>query len=85
MVPAPAGGDGASCEGLWFSIALVSTKMTDVAFDSAELVVRRALRSFDQKKSAGLCHIEQVEAVFDRGEETLRHWNRVARLSPGRQ
>jgi hypothetical protein len=56
LVPAPAGGDdvvgiGASCEGLWFSIALVSTKMTDVAFDSAELVARRALRSFDQKKS----------------------------------
>jgi hypothetical protein len=25
--------------------------MKDVAFDSAELVVRRALRSFDQKKS----------------------------------
>jgi hypothetical protein len=31
------------------------------------------------------CHIEQVEAVFDRGEAKLRHWNRVAGLSPGRQ
>jgi hypothetical protein len=31
------------------------------------------------------CHIEQVEAVFDRGEARLRHWNRVAGLSPGRQ
>ena len=56
MVPPPAGGDdfvgiGASCEGLCFSIALVSIKMKDVTFDSAELVVRRALRSFDQKKS----------------------------------
>jgi hypothetical protein len=56
LVHPPAGGDdfvgiGASCEGLWFGIALVSTKMKDVAFDSAELVVRRALRSFDQKKS----------------------------------
>ena len=29
----------------------VSTKMKDGAFDSAELVVRRTLRSFDQKKS----------------------------------
>jgi len=29
----------------------VSTKMKDDAFDSAELVVRRTLRSFDQKKS----------------------------------
>jgi hypothetical protein len=28
---------------------LVSTKMKDGAFDSAELVFRRALRSFDQK------------------------------------
>jgi hypothetical protein len=51
LVPAPYGGDdfvgiGASCEGLWFSIVLVSTKMV---FDSAELVVRRALRLFDQK------------------------------------
>jgi hypothetical protein len=56
LVPPTAGGDdfvgiSASCEGLCFSIALVSTKMKDVAFDSAELVVRRALRSFDQKKS----------------------------------
>ena len=24
-------------------------------------------------------------AVFDRGEARLRHWNRVAGLSPGRQ
>jgi hypothetical protein len=31
----------------------VSTKMNDGAFDSAELVVRRTLRSFDQKKSVG--------------------------------
>jgi len=31
------------------------------------------------------CHIEQVEAVIDRGEARLRHWNRVAGLSPGRQ
>ena len=31
------------------------------------------------------CHIEQVGAVFDRGEARLRHWNRVAGLSPGRQ
>jgi short-subunit dehydrogenase len=29
----------------------VSTKMKDGAFDSAELVVRRTLRSFEQKKS----------------------------------
>jgi hypothetical protein len=29
------------------------------------------------------CHIGQVEAVFDRGEVRLRHWNRVAELSPG--
>jgi predicted restriction endonuclease len=29
------------------------------------------------------CHIEQVESVFDRGEARLRHWNRVAELSPG--
>jgi short-subunit dehydrogenase len=29
----------------------VSTKMTDGAFDSAELVVRRTLRSFDRQKS----------------------------------
>jgi uncharacterized protein len=29
----------------------VSTKMKDGAFDSAELVVRRTVRSFDQKKS----------------------------------
>jgi uncharacterized protein len=29
----------------------VSTKMKDGAFDSAELVVHRTLRSFDQKKS----------------------------------
>jgi uncharacterized protein len=29
----------------------VSTKMTDNAFDSAELVVRRSLRSFDRRKS----------------------------------
>ena len=33
----------------------------------------------------GHCHTEQVEAVFDRGEARLRHWNRVAGLSPGRQ
>jgi hypothetical protein len=32
----------------------------------------------------GLCHTEQVEAVFDRGEARLRHWNRLAGLSPGR-
>jgi hypothetical protein len=49
LVPAPYGGDdfagiGASCEGLRFSIVLVSTKMKDGAFDSAELVFRRALR-----------------------------------------
>jgi transposase-like protein len=31
------------------------------------------------------CHIEQVDAVFDHGEARLRHWNRVAWLSPGRQ
>jgi hypothetical protein len=31
------------------------------------------------------CYIEQVEAVFDRGEARLRHWNRLAGLSPGRQ
>jgi hypothetical protein len=31
------------------------------------------------------CHIELVEAVIDRGEARLRHWNRVAGLSPGRQ
>jgi Protein of unknown function (DUF2924) len=31
------------------------------------------------------CHIEQVEAVFGRSEARLRHWNRVAGLSPGRQ
>ena len=31
------------------------------------------------------CHIEQVEALIDRGEARLRHWNRVAWLSPGRQ
>ena len=31
------------------------------------------------------CHIEQVEAVFDHGEARLRHWNRLAELSPGRQ
>ena len=34
---------------------------------------------------ARACHIEQVEAGFDRGEARLRHWNRVAGLSPGRQ
>ena len=33
----------------------------------------------------GHCHIEQVEAVFDRGEARLRHWNRLAGHSPGRQ
>ena len=33
----------------------------------------------------GHCHIEQVEAVIDRGEARLRDWNRVAGLSPGRQ
>jgi hypothetical protein len=31
------------------------------------------------------CHIEQVEAVFNRGEARLRHCNPVAWLSPGRQ
>ena len=31
------------------------------------------------------CHIEQVVAVIDRGEARLRHWNRVAGLSPGSQ
>jgi hypothetical protein len=31
------------------------------------------------------CHTEQVEAVFDRGEARLRHWNRLAGHSPGRQ
>ena len=31
------------------------------------------------------CHIEQVEAVIGRDEARLRHWNRVAWLSPGRQ
>ncbi len=36
-------------------------------------------------KPDGHCHIEQVEAVFDRGEARLRHWNRVGGLSPGRQ
>jgi hypothetical protein len=30
---------------------LMKSKMKDGAFDSAELVVRRTLRSFDQKKS----------------------------------
>ena len=33
----------------------------------------------------GHCHTEQVEAVFDRGEARLRHWNRLARHSPRRQ
>jgi hypothetical protein len=33
----------------------------------------------------GHCHIEKVETVFNRGEARLRHWNRVAWLSPGRQ
>src|ERR1700722_6294572 len=31
------------------------------------------------------CHTEQVKAVFDRGEARLRHWNRLAGHSPGRQ
>jgi hypothetical protein len=31
------------------------------------------------------CHTKQVEAVFDRGEARLRHWNRLAGHSPGRQ
>jgi hypothetical protein len=33
----------------------------------------------------GHCHTDQVEAVFDRGEARLRHWNRLVWLSPGRQ
>ena len=43
---------------------------------------RKAAR---RKCSKGHCHTEQVEAVFDRGEARLRHWNRLAGLSPGRQ
>ena len=31
------------------------------------------------------CHTEQVEAVFDRGEARLKHCNRLAGHSPGRQ
>jgi hypothetical protein len=37
-----------------------------------------------QETASWRCHVEQVEAVFDRGEARLRHWNRVAGLSPGR-
>jgi hypothetical protein len=29
--------------------------------------------------------LRSIEAVFDRGEARLRHWNRLAGLSPGRQ
>jgi hypothetical protein len=32
----------------------------------------------------GHCHIEQVEAVIDHGEARLRHWNRLAGLSPAK-
>ena len=45
---------------------------------------KRALR-LSSNMFEGHCHTEQVEAVFDRGEARLRHWNRLAGLSPGRQ
>jgi hypothetical protein len=32
------------------------------------------------RQLSGECRIEQVEAVFDRGEARLRHWNRLAGL-----
>jgi predicted transposase YbfD/YdcC len=38
-----------------------------------------------RKDFRGHCHILQVETDIDRGEARLRHWNRVAGLSPGRQ
>src|SRR6202040_2501750 len=44
--------------------------------------MRCQIRRWDQRLERH-CHIEQVEAVFDRGEARLRHWNRVAGLSPG--
>ena len=45
------------------------------------LVSQDACRAFALNYSWGIV----VEAVFDRGEARLKHWNRLAGHSPGRQ
>ena len=46
---------------------------------------RKAFEDLWVTRQSRHCHTEQVEAVFDRGEARLRHWNRLAWHSPGGQ
>ena len=52
---------------------------------SAEEKIRIVLEGLRGEESiAGHCHTEQVKARFRSWRGGLRHWNRLAGLSPGR-
>jgi transposase-like protein len=61
------------------------TKISYSGYRFPPEIIQQAIWLYVRFTLSWHCHTEQVEAVFDRGEARLRHWNRLAGLSPGTQ
>jgi len=68
---------------LWSTIALRLAHLTPGKTTALAFAVGKHGDHQSDVSTLRHCHIEQLEAIFNRGEARLRHWNRVAGLSPG--